>query len=301
MQALAEKLASGDALLADGALGTMLIAAGLAPGACPEEMVLTRPEVVGDIARAYAAAGADLVQTNTFGGSPLKLAGFGLADRAAEINRRAVEIARSAVGGRAFVVASLGPTGRILRPYGDAEPDEVARGFAVQAGARLGAGADGVSVETMIDPRESVLALRALKAISPATPVICTLTFERTPRGFFTIMGTSVDAACRTLAEAGADAVGANCGAGSASMVEVAAEFRRRSTLPVAIRPNAGLPQLSAGSLTYPETPAEMAARIGELLALGVSIVGGCCGTTPDHIRAFRAQVDAHNARRSQR
>ncbi len=301
MKPLAQRLASGDALLADGALGTMLIAAGLAPGACPEEMVLTRPEVVGDIARAYAAAGADLVQTNTFGASPLKLAGFGLADRAAEINRRAVEIARSAVGGRAFVVASLGPTGRILRPYGDADPDEVARGFAVQAGALLGAGADAVSVETMIDPRESVLALRALKAISPATPVICTLTFERTARGFFTIMGTSVDAACRTLAEAGADAVGANCGAGSASMVDLAAEFRRCSTLPVAIRPNAGLPQLSAEGLTYPEGPDEMAGRVGELLALDVRIVGGCCGTTPDHIRAFRAQVDAHNARRSNR
>ena len=295
MEGILTRLASGEVLVCDGGLGTMLMERGLPPGACPESFNLEQPQVLEDIARQYVDAGADIITANTFGGSPLKLALFGLADRAAEINARAVEVARKAAGGRACVGASLGPSGKLLKPYGDADPEEVYAGYELQARAVIGAGADAILMETMIDLAEAVLAVKAAKAASPAIPVTATMTFDRTPRGFFTIMGVSVEKACAGLAEAGADVIGSNCGNGIEAMVEIAREMRGLSRLPLLIQPNAGLPQSGpGGTLSYPETPAFMAGRVGALLEAGVSIIGGCCGTTPEHIRAFRGAVGEH-------
>jgi 5-methyltetrahydrofolate--homocysteine methyltransferase len=252
------------------------------------------PEVLAEVATLYVEAGADLITTNTFGGSPLNLASYGLDDRTEEINHTAVEVVRSVVGDRAYVSASIGPTGKILTPYGDTEPEVVREAFARQIGALVAAGTDLLCIETMIDLREAELALEAARSVSADIPVIATMTFDPTPRGFFTVMGVTIEQACSNLVEAGADIVGSNCGNGVDRMVEIAREFTRHASVPVMIQSNAGLPEHHAGELAYPESPDFMAARVGGLMDLGVSIIGGCCGTTPAHIRAIRAAVDSH-------
>jgi len=246
------------------------------------------------VATLYVEAGADLITTNTFGGSPLNLGSYGLDDRTEEINHTAVEVIRSVVGDRAYVLASIGPTGKILTPYGDTEPEVVREAFARQIDALVAAGADLLCIETMIDLREAELALEAARSISENIPVIATMTFDPTPRGFFTVMGVTIERACSGLVEAGADIVGSNCGNGIDRMVEIAREFTRHASVPVVIQSNAGLPEHHAGELVYPESPDFMAARVGELMDLGVSIIGGCCGTTPAHIRAMCSAVDNH-------
>ena len=291
MTGLLERLAAGEVLVGDGAWGTLLMARGLAPGAAPETLNLTQPGTLEEIARLYVEAGADLVTTNSFGGSPARLARYGLEARTEEINRAAVEAVRRAVGGRAWVSASVGPSGHVLRPYGDGDPAEIGAGFERQIRALAAAGADLVCVETMIDLAEAVLAVRAARAVAPGLPVMATLTFEPTRRGFFTVMGASVEQTARELEAAGADVVGSNCGNGSEVMVAIAREFRARTSRPLAIQPNAGLPEPRGGATVYPETPAFMAGQARELVRAGVAIVGGCCGTTPEHIRALRAVV----------
>lgn len=293
---LLETLASGRILVGDGAIGTLLIERGLASGESPEAWNLSRPEVLEEIARRYREAGADLIQTNSFGASPLKLARHGLSERAEEINRRAVEIARSGAGGGALIAASCGPSGRILRPYGDADPQEVFESFLRQARALVAAGAQAVCVETMSDLAEAMLAVKAAKSVSPALPVLATMTFDRTRRGFFTIMGNDVSSAAAGLADAGADVVGSNCGNGIENMIAIAREFRATTRLPLLIRSNAGMPQIDGERAVYPESPAFMAEKSRELVEAGVSIIGGCCGTTPEHVRALRAMVEPASA-----
>ena len=294
MRAPLERLRAGEVLVGDGAWGTQLMARGLAPGESPEAFALNRPQLLAEIAGLYLEAGADLVTTNTFGGSPLRLAAHGLEARCEEINRRAVEALRPALDGRAHIAGSVGPSGAILRPYGDAEPELVAEGFRRQIGALVAAGADLICIETMIDLAEAKLAVAAARACSADIPIIATLTFDATPRGFYTTMGSTVAEACAALAEAGADVVGSNCGNGIATMVEIARGFARHSTLPIAIQANAGLPEHRDGTLVWPETPEQFAESVPELLGLGVQIIGGCCGTGPEHVRAVRAAVDAH-------
>jgi len=289
MTGLLARLEAGDRLVGDGAWGTLLMDRGLRPGEPPEALNLSRPEVIEEIARLYLEAGADLVTTNTFGGSPARLALHGLRDHTEEINAAAVSAARRAVGERALVSASVGPCGRLLLPYGDTDPSEIAAGFERQIAALGAAGADLICIETMSDLNEARLALRAARAVAPRLPVIATMTFERTRRGFFTVMGTPVAEATRELDEAGADVIGSNCGNGSEVMIEIARDLRANTDRPIAIQPNAGVPEVRDGIACYPESPEEMAERARALLDLGVAIVGGCCGTTPDHIRALRA------------
>jgi 5-methyltetrahydrofolate--homocysteine methyltransferase len=289
---LPDRLRAGEVLVGDGAWGTLLMAHGLKPGEPPETINLTRPRALEDIARQYLEAGADIITTNTFGGSPARLRPYGLDDRTEEINRTAVEAVRRACGDRAYVSASIGPCGHVLAPYGDAHPADIAAGFELQIRAVVAAGADLLCIETMTDLTEAVLAVRAARAVAPSLPVVATMTFEPTRRGFYTVMGVSIEQAIQGLCEAGADIVGSNCGNGSAVMVEIAREFRARASVPVAIQPNAGLPEVREGSIVYPEDPAFMAERAKELVAAGVAIVGGCCGTTPAHVRAVRRVVE---------
>lgn len=295
MKPVLDRLRAGETLCGDGAWGTQLMVRGLAPGESPEGMNLSRPEVLAEIAELYLDSGADLVTTNTFGGSPLNLASHGLDDRAEEINRAAVEVLKQVTAGRAYISASVGPTGKVLEPYGDTAPEAVAAAFKHQIGTLVDAGADLICVETMIDLREAELAVRAARSISAEIPVIATMTFDATPRGFFTTMGTGVERACATLIDEGADVVGSNCGNGIETMVEIAREFTAHASVPVVIQSNAGLPETRGGELVYPESPEFMAERVGRLMDLGVAIIGGCCGTTPDHVRAFRSAIDARS------
>lgn len=274
-------------LVGDGAWGSMLLSRGLPPGQAPERWNLERPEAITELAREYLDAGAEILTTNTFGASPMRLARHGLGDRVTRVNEAAVRLVRAVCAGRAYVSASVGPCGSLLRPFGDADPAEVASGYEQQIGVLAEAGADLICVETMTDIAEAEIAVRAARTIAPAAPVIATMTFDLTPRGPFTVMGVSVAVAAARLEAAGASVVGANCGNGVDAMLEVAHAFRSATALPIAVRPNAGLPQRRDGKLVYLETPDRFAGAAVRLLEDGVSVVGGCCGTTPAHIEAL--------------
>jgi len=290
MKPLLERLQAGEILVGDGAIGSMLIAHGLEPGQCPDLITLEAPDVITAIGRQYLEAGAELLTTNTFGASPLKLADYGVDEKTEEINRAAVALLREVAAGKAYVSASCGPSGRILQPYGDTSEEDLYASFERQMGAF--AEADVICVETMSDLREATLAVRAAKAAHPDKPVMATMTFDETPRGFFTIMGTSVAAAAAGLLDAAADVVGSNCGNGLEKMIRIAAEFRAATSSPVLIQSNAGQPVLKEGAVHYPEGPEFFAEHTPEMIAAGASIIGGCCGTTPDHIRAVRKVID---------
>jgi 5-methyltetrahydrofolate--homocysteine methyltransferase len=191
------------------------------------------------------------------------------------------------------VSASVGPCGHLLAPLGDVTAGELSDAFLAQARALAAAGVDTFCVETMTDLEEARIAVRAMKTAAPAVPVIATMTFEQTRRGWFTVMGVSVERAAVGLVEAGADIVGSNCGNGVEAMVPIARAFRAATTVPIAIRANAGLPESRQGTLVYPETPSFYAARVPALVEAGTGIVGGCCGTTPEHVRAIRMAVAA--------
>ena len=273
-------------LIADGGWGTELQKRGLSPGEPPEAWNLDRPEDVLAVARSYVEAGADIILTNTFGGSPLKLAKVGLGGSLLEINRRGARISKQAAGDQAFVFASIGPSGEFMAPVGTISEMDMMQGFAEQARALAAGGADGIVVETMMDLGEARAALRAAKENTPL-PVAVTMTFNKGLKGYATMMGIRPKMAAAELERAGADIVGANCGAGIDIMIELMELMHSATSLPIWCKPNAGLPELVDGKTVYRETPGMMASRLKELVEAGASIVGGCCGTTPDHIRAF--------------
>lgn len=280
-------------LVADGAWGTLLAKRGLAPGTAPERWNLERPDEVEGVARAYVEAGADIVLTNTFGGSRWKLEKAGLGGRTAEVNRRGVELSKRAAGGRALVFASIGPTGDFVAPLGTRTPAEFLECFAEQIAACAQGGADGLVLETMTALEEARAALAAARQAAPALPVAACMTFDRGARGYATMMGVAPERAARDLDAAGADLVGSNCGAGIGAMVEVARLMKAATARPLWIKPNAGAPRLVDGRTVFRETPEEMASRVPDLLAAGARVIGGCCGTTPDHIRAIAAACRA--------
>ncbi len=292
MRSLLNRLKEHERLVADGAMGTMLFRRGLKAGECPESINLERPEILEEIARLYYEAGADIIQTNTFGASPLKLSQYSLENKTELINASAVQAVRKAIGDRAYISASCGPCGRLLKPYGDVDPEEVLEGFERQVKALAAERVDMICIETMTDLAEATLAIKASKTVSPSTPVCSTMTFDPTPRGFFTIMGVNIEQAAKALADAGADIIGSNCGNGIDNMIKIAIEFKKHTDLPLMIQSNAGLPVLKGDEPVYPETPKYMADGCRRLLECGVGIVGGCCGTTPEHIAAIRKMVD---------
>ncbi|MBP1642068.1 MAG: methionine synthase cobalamin-binding domain protein [Acidobacteria bacterium] len=291
MSGLLAALTGARPLLLDGGLGSMLIARGLGGGEAPERWVLERGEQVAAVHRAYVEAGADAVQTATFGAHPARLARAGLEGRAGEVARAAVALARAA--GAPFVIGDLGPSGEYLPPVGRADAGELALGFERLAAALAAAGVDALHVETMSDRREAALALAAALRAAPGVPVLVSLTFERRPRGFFTVMGDPLVASLAELAAAGAAAVGANCTLASSDMLELARAARAALATPLVVQPNAGRPILEAGVTRYAQAPEAFAADLAAIAALGVEAVGGCCGTDPDFIAALRRRLRA--------
>ena len=293
---LADVLRSGRLLVSDGAWGTLLKAKGLQAGECPDRWSLDHPREVRAIAEAYCAAGADLVETNSFGANALQLDHYGLAGRAAEISEAAARLsagAAAAAGGERWVIASVGPTGRILM-MGDVTEATLSAAFREQVAALARGGADAICIETMSDIQEALLALRAVKEQTACTAIV-TFTFSRTRQGGYrTMMGVSPEAAATAMLAGGADIIGTNCGNGSEGMVEIVRAMRAvAGDAPILVQANAGLPRQVNGTDVFPETPAEMAAQVPRLVAAGASAIGGCCGTTPAHIAAIRAAVDA--------
>ncbi len=285
MKDLLKRIKNGEILIADGAIGTMLMERGLAPGEPPESFNLEHPEVLEEIAALYLDSGADIIQTNTFGASPLRLSLYSLENKTEKINRNAVFAVRKAVSDKAYISASCGPSGKLLKPYGDTDPEDVYKSFHRQIKVLVSADVDILCIETMTDLTEASLAIKAAKEVSPSTPIMATMTFDPTPKGFYTVMGVNIEMAASELEKAGADIIGSNCGNGIESMVRIASEFKQKSNLPLIIQSNAGLPEIKGDTTIYSETPEFMAEKAKELVSIGVSIIGGCCGTTPEHIR----------------
>lgn len=288
---LLDRLEQPGVIIADGAMGTLLFQLGLKPGECPEKMNLEAPGILEEIARLYFEAGAEIIQTNTFGGSPLKLSQCGLDGRTEEINDIAIRAVRSVVGDRAYVSFSCGPSGKILEPYGDTSAEKVRNSFLRQMSAINAGKVDMICIETMTDIAEAALAIKAARSVDSSIPICATMTFDPTPKGFRTIMGASVEQAVKELSEAGADIIGSNCGNGIENMIKIAEEFSRHTRLPIIIQSNAGIPALQDGNVVYPESPEFMAEKSIALIQCGVKIIGGCCGTTPEHIAALKKIV----------
>ena len=282
-------------LLGDGAMGTQLMFAGLLQGNCGEEWNLTHPERVLAIQRRYVEAGSDCLLTNTFGGSRIMLNRHGNADRVVEINQAGVAIAREA--GARFVIGDIGPFGGLMEPYGDFTEQQVRDAFNEQAKALVDAGADAIIIETQTSLEELGIGIDAAKQAGAAC-VIGSLAYDVTLDGstFRTMMGIDPERAAAFMQEQGADIVALNCGTGMDMSRALAALQRYRATtdLPVMVQPNAGQPKLIDMKVVYDETPEQMVCGVVPLLEAGVNILGACCGSTPDHIRAFRVAMDEY-------
>ena len=293
MGKLTEQLRAGRILISDGAWGTFLHEKGLKPGECPESWNLTRRSAVLDIARSYVDAGADMIETNSFGASRIKLAHYGLERKASEINKSAAEISREAAGEDRIVLGSIGPTGKFLIT-GEVTEDDLYDAFSEQAVALERGGADAACIETMAALDEAMCAVRAVRE-NTGLETVCTFTFEKTADGSYkTMMGVSPQEMAKSLADAGADVIGTNCGNGMAGMVDIVKAIRSvNRQIPLLVHANAGKPKIVDGKTIFPEMPRDMARLAPDLVRSGAGIIGGCCGTTPAHIRAIADAIRA--------
>jgi 5-methyltetrahydrofolate--homocysteine methyltransferase len=287
-------------LLGDGAMGTQLMIAGLEQGACGEEWNLAHPDRVLAIQRRYAEAGSDCILTNTFGGSRIMLNRHGNADNVAAINTAGVDIVREAfksVGREGYVIGDIGPFGGLMEPYGEFTEQQVRDAFIEQAKALVDAGADAIIIETQTSLEELGIGIEAAKEAG-APCIIGSMAYDVTLDGstFRTMMGVDPERAAEFMLEAGADVVALNCGTRMDMLRarEAVERYRSATALPVMAQPNAGQPKLVNMKVVYDETPDEMVKGVRPLLEAGANIVGGCCGSTPEHIRAFRGAVDAY-------
>ena len=295
IEALADRV-----LLADGAMGTQLQQAGLEPGGCGEIWNVDNPDPVLAIQRAYVEAGSDCLLTNTFGACRIMLERHSFDDRVAEINARGVAVAREAFAGRpGYVIGDIGPFGGLMEPYGEITQEAVRDAFREQAAALVDAGADAIIVETQTSLEEIGLGIAAAREAG-APCVIGSMAFDlnRNGKDVRTMMGVKVEQAAEALQEAGADILAINCGAGIdiAWAARILARYRSVSDLPLMAKPNNGLPELVDMEVVYRQTPEQMLLGLDDVLAAGARIVGGCCGTTAEHIRRFRTALDSRMA-----
>lgn len=280
-------------VIGDGAMGTILMERGLGPGTCPEEWNITHQDVIREIYSSYFEVGCDFVETNSFGGSNIKLEIFKQEKNAYEINFNAARLAKEVAPRGRFVAGSVGPTGKLLKPYGEKTYEEVYEGFLQQITALIDGGADIIFIETMSDPKETKAAIKAAKAVKADIPIIASMIFQPGKRGFRTMMGTNIETAVKELTDAGADIIGTNCGEGIEGFIQIIREMRGFTDKYLVASPNAGIPSIVEGKTCYPETPEFMASKVLELISAGADIVGGCCGTTPAHMALIREKAQS--------
>lgn len=289
MGKLQKLLGEKKVLVADGGWGTEFIKKGLKTGEIPEEWNRKNQFLVKKVAKSYKEAGADIILTNTFGANRLKLHGADVE----QINRMGVRWSKEEAG-ESLVFASIGPTGEFLKPAGNFEEAKFTDVYSEQVKAIVGEGADGVIIETMSDIKEALCALKAVKDNS-SLPVGVSFSFNKGKNGFATIMGVTPEQVISTVAEKNPDLIGANCGSVTIEdMVEIARIMGGLTNIPLWIKANAGLPILKDGKTLYPQTPEEVASFVPKLIESGGNVIGGCCGTTPEHIKQIRDKVDQY-------
>ena len=283
----------------DGAMGTQLIARGVEPGRCNDWLNVELPNMVLDVHRAYIDAGSDAILTNTFGANRYALGRHGCADKAFEINKAGAQVARKAAGESRYVLGDIGPTGDFLEPLGTLKPEQVREAFIEQVKGLREGGVDGFIIETMTALDELELAIDAARSAGGGLPVLASMSFDKGGAGFRTMMGVEASAAVARMIALGVDAVGFNCGTTTLdeyvelSKTYVAAAKAAKGKVQVFAEPNAGKPELVDGQAVYKVTPEEFAAACRRILDAGIHILGGCCGSTPNHIRAV-AQTLKH-------
>ena len=299
MNKFLERLQSGKTLVADGATGTNLHKLGLQPGFAPEDLVLDQPELILNLASAFAAAGSDIILTCTFGGTRLRMKDSKYAQRVTEVNTRAVELARKAAsirtlrqaqdGGGILVAGSIGPTGLLMKPYGPLTPDEACAAFTEQVQGLVAGGVDLLVIETMFAFDEADAAFKAARTVTDL-PIVVSFSYDR---GVRTMMGVKPAEMIKRYKEMGAALVGANCGTSLENMEKVAQEYAAAEPdFPLWIKPNAGLPRMLDGNTVFDVTPEQMGEFARKYVALGARVVGGCCGNTPEHIAAIVKSVN---------
>ena len=292
---LRERIEQG-LLILDGAMGTQLIARGIAPGVCNDNLNVESPEIVLDVQRAYIAAGSEAIITNTFGANKYTLSRHGLGDKAEEINRAGVRLAREAAGDDRYVLGDIGPTGDFLEPLGLLKGDELKEAFAAQARGLADGGADGIIVETMTAVDEAQITVEAVRSVCEL-PIFVSFAFDPVGDDFRTMMGVDVSGAVSRLAGLGIDAIGFNCGTLSLEgYTRLAAKFvetvsSKSAKVKILAEPNAGRPELVGSQAAYRVSPKDYAAAVEKIYAAGVTIIGGCCGTTPAHIEALARKL----------
>jgi len=277
-------------ILFDGAMGTMLMKAGQDPIKTPILLNLDEPDLVADIHKQYYVAGADVVISNTFGGSPLKLAADGLEGKLVELNREAVRLTRRSCPDGKFVAGDIGPSGKMLKPLGDVAPEEMQESFFAQAGVLIEAGVDLITIETMYSLDEALAAVQGVRKAGDIL-LLASMTYSKTKNGFFTVMGENIPRCVSVLEEAGADMMGANCTLNSTDTIGLTKELRAATGRPILIQPNAGKPVTSKGLTYYEQTPAEFAKDAKKIQKAGADMIGGCCGTTPEFIQAVKEEI----------
>ncbi len=285
MHPLIQKLLSEQPVITDGAWGSQIQNLGLRPGECPDNWNLENPGAVGQVASSYVAAGSRIILTNTFGANRIMLERHGLSDKAAAINRAGAMISRKAAQDAAFVFGSIGPTGKMVFSS-EVSESELGEVFAEQATALAEGGVHGFVIETMSELAEARSALKAAQRIG--LPVVVSMTYDSGKGYERTMMGITPEEASEEFKVAGADVIGANCGMGMEYIVSICSRIRTTTNLPIWIKPNAGLPEVINGKVTYNSTPESFAGYALKMQAAGANFIGGCCGTNPDYIRALK-------------
>ena len=285
---LEQRLSEGPVLL-DGAMGSLLMDMGLHSGQPPEEWTMKYPERIGKIHKLYHEAGSDILQTNTFGASYYRLKECGIEEHHDLVNQRAVEICKE-YGGDSLVSGDIGPSGLLIEPLGPATLEELENAFSKQVVILKKAGVDLFSIETMIDIEEALLAVKAIRNIS-TRPIIANMTYSQTGNGYFTVMGNSLEECTKRFIDAGADVIGANCNLDSLESYQLAEELLTLTTNPISIKPNAGQPVLNGDTVSYGQSVEEFVDGMVKIYKLGVQILGGCCGSTPEYIRHLSDEI----------